>query len=514
MTNSPITTPKRLVYNTVYNVIMLVLTALISFFLVRFFLVQLGEERYGIWVLIGSVFRYRGIMTMGLSSSINRHIPVYMAQGDNAGVQRVVSTTFFFFSVLAVLLFIVSVIICINIGSWFTINPDFVKIASLLTLMLGFCFAFSMPLQLFSGVLSGLQRYGLLNIASLVPILIQTALVIILMLHGYGLIMMGIVFGGSEILIGLIQFIFVKKLLPHISISIKDIDFGLLKEMLPYGLNTLLYATGAVIICKASELVIGVFLGTAEIAQYAVAVAGIMLLVQFLQAFTAAIKPAVSELDALDDHNKVREISFLTQKYSLLILIPAGSFFIIMGEDFIRLWVGDTFKNPSTVVMLGVVLKILTIGHCIRLSQHSNFLVLVGRGEHRLFGIFTAITALLCVVASVVAVKTFNLGLVGIAWANCIPMVLVSWTVLPIYFNRKLDITVLQSFHRVWWPAFCGGLPTIILIMAWKCISPPDSWLEMFLLVFTVMLVTLISGGCFSLGTEERRRFLRIALRN
>ena len=64
-----------------------------------------------------------------------------------------------------------------------------------------------------------------------------------------------------------------------------------------------------------------------------------LLLSEFLQAFTAAIKPAVSDLDARDDHTRVKLIAFLTQKYSLLVLIPAAAFLIVMGREFLTVWV-------------------------------------------------------------------------------------------------------------------------------------------------------------------------------
>jgi hypothetical protein len=51
-----ITTSKRLIHNTIFNVVTLVSGAIITFFLIRFFLAQLGESRYGVWVLIGSIF--------------------------------------------------------------------------------------------------------------------------------------------------------------------------------------------------------------------------------------------------------------------------------------------------------------------------------------------------------------------------------------------------------------------------------------------------------------------------
>ncbi len=513
MSEQRITTSKKLIHNTLFNVVALVSNAVVGFFLIRFFLGQLGEERYGIWVLIGSIFRYRNLLSMGLNSAVNRYIPIYLAKSDNDGIQRVINTSLFFFSTVAIVLVLASLLIYYNIGSWFAINPDMVTAAGMLVLVVGFCFALAMPLHLSSAVLSGLQRYDIINLVVLVFLLLRTILLVVLLLRGYSLITMGLVFGISEVAVRALQFIFARKLLPQVSLSLTSIDFKFLREMLAYGINTFLYAMGALIIYKASDLVIGIFIGTTEVSQFAIAAAGVLLLSQFLHAFAAAIKPAVSDLDARDEHSRVREISFLTQKYSLLLIIPAGCFLVVMGKEFLWIWVGEKFRDPAVINSMGTILAILTVGHCLRLAQHSNFLVLVGRGEHKLFGIFTALMALLCVSASIVSVKVFNLGLLGIAWSNFFPIVSISGIVLPIYFNWKMHISARESIRRVWWPALLGVLPSVAMISVWKYVAPPNSWLQIAAVIITTMALTLASSWLLSLDATERRRFVHVALR-
>ena len=68
--------------NTIFNMATFAVEAVVNFFLISFFLGQLGEERYGIWALIGSIFQYRRMLTLGLNSAVNRYIPVYLAKGD------------------------------------------------------------------------------------------------------------------------------------------------------------------------------------------------------------------------------------------------------------------------------------------------------------------------------------------------------------------------------------------------------------------------------------------------
>ena len=514
MNQQTLTTPKRLVHNTFFNVAALLSNALIGFFLIRFFLGRLGEAQYGVWLLIGgTIFRYAPLLSFGFNSSINRYIPLFIAQNNNDGVQRVFSTSLLFFIAVGMVLVIISLVVCYNIGSWFAIGPELVRTAGILVLIVGFCSAFAMPLQSSTATLSGLQRYDIINLVMLAVLALRTILVVILLLKGYGLLTTGLMFGLSEIVMRVIHSVFVKKLLPAASLSLAKIDLQLLKEMMAYGINTFMYAMGAIIIYYASNLIIGIFIGTAQVSQFSIATAGVLLLSQLLQAFTAAIKPAVSDLDARNDASAVKEIAFLTQKYSLLLIIPGGCFLVAMGREFLGVWVSDQFTDPSVIDSMAVILTILTVGHCLRLAQHSNFLVLVGRGQHKIFGILTALMALFCVLASIVSVKVFNWGMIGIAWSNFLPMALTSVLILPIYFNRKMSISALENIRNVWKPALLGSLPAVTMICIWKYVSAPDSWLEIVSVVVTAMVLTVIGGWFLSLKEVEQKRLVRIALR-
>jgi len=514
MNPQSVTTPKRLVHNTFFNVAALLSNAVIGFFLIRFFLSRLGEVQYGVWVLIGgSIFRYAPLLSVGFNSSINRYIPLFMAQNDHDGVRRVINTSLLFFIAVGIILVIISLVVCFNVGSWFAIEPQLVRTAGILVLVVGFCSAIAIPLQPSTAILSGLQRYDIINLVMLAVLALRTILVVMLLLRGYGLLTTGIVFGLSEIAIKVLHSIFAKRLLPTVSLSLGKIDLQLFKEMLAYGINTFMYAMGAIIIYSASNLIIGIFMGTAQVSQFSIATAGVLLLSQFLQAFTAAIKPAVSDLDTRNDAAAVKEITFLTQKYSLLLIIPGGCFLIVMGREFLDVWVSDRFNDPTVIDSMAVILTILTVGHCLRLAQHSNFLVLVGRGQHKIFGILTALMALFCVLASVLSVKVFHWGLRGIAWSNFVPMALTSMFILPMYFNRKMRISTLENIRNVWRPALLGSLPAVVMICVWKYLAPPNSWLEIVGVVVAATVLILIGGWFVSLKEVEKKRFAKIARR-
>lgn len=515
MNEEPVTTSKRLVQNTFFNVVTLIAGALVSFLLMRFFLSHLGEDRYGVWLLIGaSLFRYAPLLNLGLNSAINRYIPVYRARGDNDGVQRVISTSLFFFGAISVVSVAATLVVYFNVGSWFAaIPPELVGSAGALVLIVGFCVASALPLQPSTAVLSGLQRYDLVNAVALIVLFLRTVLVVALLRHGYGLLTIGLIFGLGEVSARAFHYFCFRKLLPGTGLSLKRIDLRLLREMLAYGINTFLYSMGIVIINSASTVVIGVFLGAAEISRFAFAAAGVILLLQLVQAATAAIKPAVSDLDARNDQLRVKEIAFLTRKYSLLLIIPSGCFLIVMGGNFLHIWVGDMFDDPAIINEMAVITAILTAAYCLMLAQHSNFLVLVGRGEHRIFGVLIVLTALLCVAASVVSVQVLGLGLLGVAWSNLLPLLLSSGVILPIYFNWKMGISAVENFRNVWQPALLGSLPAVVAIGVWKYIAPPDSWLEVGGVVAAAAALTGVGGWFLGLTHVERKRFADIAMR-
>jgi hypothetical protein len=194
------------------------------------------------------------------------------------------------------------------------------------------------------------------------------------------------------------------------------------------------------------------------------------------------------------------------------LIIPAGCFLVAMGGDFLYIWVSDQFQDPKVIYTMAVILIILTVGHCLRMSQHSNFLVLVGRGQHKIFGILTALTALFCVMASVFSVKVLHWGLLGIAWSNSLPTALTSVLILPVYFNRKMHISTSENIQNVWKPALLGSLPAVAMICVWKYLAPPDSWPEIAGVVVAAMVLTVVGGWFLSLKEAERKRFIRIAL--
>jgi len=504
MLNTAITS-ERLALNTLFNIASHVVQAAIAFFMVPFFMRTLGKEQYGIWILVASVFAYRNTLNLGLNSAINRFIPVFRAKNDADGMQRVISASVLYLYFTAAVLAGATVVVYRYIEVWFSIPLDLVGTTKNLVLVVGSCFAAIMPFQMYSGILSGLQRYDITSIGTILAIVLRTIALIVLLTRGYGLLAMGLIFGLCEIAIRLVQTIFALKLLPHISIlPTFRVDFSLFRQMIHYGTNTLLYTLGNMIIYKSSDIVIGIFLSTKDITRYYVASAGMLMLGSFIEAFAAAIKPAISDLDARNKDHHVRQLSIWTQKYILMLLVPSVCFFLIMGRDFLHVWIGSDFGDVYFILVL------LSISQFLRWLQHSNFLVLVGKGQHRIFGVMALSTAVCTVVLAVIFVRVFGLGLTGIALSNLIPMLVTCGVILPVYFSHKMNISITDHLFRIWLPALYSCAPALFFMGLWKYFHSPDRWLHIAIVLLCACSMTAVGIWSWGLDLAEKEKFQRI----
>ena len=81
---------------------------------------------------------------------------------------------------------------------------------------------------------------------------------------------------------------------------------------------------------------------------------------------TGVLQPLVSHLDAKGREEEVRNIVMKGTKYSLMIVLPIGFAYILVGDVFISLWMG-----PKYSIACYSVLVVLTVGAMAHISQFT-----------------------------------------------------------------------------------------------------------------------------------------------
>lgn len=506
LASPPRTTAQRLALNSVCGVSTNIATALVSLFLTPFILRHMGDQSYGIWVVLGSVYAYSTVLQFGLYSAINRHIPMHLARGEQSEIRAVTSSTLAFFVALGLVVVVLTFVFADQLLGLFAIPSAVLPQARFALYTLGLVASVSLGLNSFASVLSGYQRYELMALSRFIALALRVCLVVALLGRGEPLPLMALIFGATECLVGALNVCLAWRLMPARPLQLRAIRWKVLQGMFGYGLNTFAYAVGAVVVVKTGEVISGIFLPPEYITYYALAVMPPMMVSGLVESFAGAIKPAVSDLDSRGDTRRIRELTLLSQKYVLLFVIPALAFFLVMGGDFYSVWL---HRQMSPAVTL---LYILAAGHLVRAAQFPMFLVLAGRGEHRFFGVMTIVMGMGAVLLGVLFCRILGWGSPGVALGSTVAMILVCGIALPCHFAKRLGMAVTDFTRRSWLPALCGVSPGIATLVLWKIGHPAKTLPELVLVGVSTALVLVPSIWFMALDGAERSRFSGMAL--
>jgi O-antigen/teichoic acid export membrane protein len=73
---------KVLIRNAASNWLGFAVQAAVAFFLTPFVLASLGPSRYGVWMLVGSLTGYYGLLDLGFRAGLTQYLTRYLATGD------------------------------------------------------------------------------------------------------------------------------------------------------------------------------------------------------------------------------------------------------------------------------------------------------------------------------------------------------------------------------------------------------------------------------------------------
>ena len=165
----------------------------VGLFLSPFILHRLGDEAFGLWILIFSVTGYYGLFDLGIRSSIVRYVAKYSATDEHDELNKLVNTAMFSYGGIGVVAMLITLIATYYVNSIFRIPAEFVVTARWLLLMVGASVSLGFPLGVFSGILEGLQRFYLLNFVNITSTVLRAVLIVVALRRGGGLLTVALI---------------------------------------------------------------------------------------------------------------------------------------------------------------------------------------------------------------------------------------------------------------------------------------------------------------------------------
>jgi O-antigen/teichoic acid export membrane protein len=435
------------------------LNILVGLFLSPYILHRLGDEAFGLWVLIFSVTGYYGLFDLGIRSSIIRYVAKYSTIADNEELNRLINTAFFTYSGIGTVAILLTVALSFYVGSIFRISGSSIPLTRLLFLMVGSAVALGFPVGVFGGILEGLQRFYVLNLTSTSSTLVRALLIVIALRHGRGLLTVALITVALPLLAGLVNAAFVFRILP-LRLGLKHLSRESLKRIASYSGTTFILIVAVRLRFRTDAIVIGTFVSSAAITYFTIGSRLVDYAGEVVGGLAQVFVPMSSQSDATGDLEGLRKILVAGNRACALIIFPMAAVLIILGKSVIEAWVGPRYVATSYPVLL-----MLLIPTTLALAQGASGRILYGMAKHKTLAVVTLMEGCANLFLSIFLVRRF--GIMGDAVGTAIPLACTTLFFMPRHLCRVLKLRVVIYLRQAFLLPLmlCGPLVAVLLLM-------------------------------------------------
>ena len=447
---------------------------------------KVGAVGYGTWAVFLAINGLTSLADLGLVGTVSKFVAEYHVREDFSGLSRLLSSGLALFLMLdasiCTALWFASPLLSQKLfhGSPVPANELVFLLRCFLLVIAG-----NVLTQLFASVTTGLQRLDLTNLMSASNVFLSALFGAVLLLHGEGL--RGLVYGyiGSSILTIAVYLLMVRKLLPAVGLNPLRFDKTEARKMFGYSLRLYITQAAVAVHNQIEKVFLAALVGVAPVGWYDIA-SDIALKVRSSIGFVLSpVLPAASELNAIGDQARIRELHFRTHKYLALCGVPAVCFVVSIAHRFVELWIGPQMD------LVAVPLSVLLVVNFVNLATGPGFLILAGMGDMRP-GIQSAILGVaINVVLSLALIYKF--GFAGAVLGTSVSLIIAS-IYFMVLFQRRNHYPVLRTLYAGYMkPVLCA----VLVITLLRAVSNVDrlSWTQLvelagsFGLLYTVAIL-------------------------
>ncbi|MET0067933.1 MAG: MATE family efflux transporter [Candidatus Thiodiazotropha sp.] len=493
----------RIIKNVFSNWAGLLISIIVSFFLAPFVVHSLGNALYGVWAIINQFTGYMYLFDFGVRESVIRYTSHSVAKKEPEVLEEILSVSFIIYFFISALTVVVSAVLAFYFADIFDVDPDIAQAASIAVLLVGITIGQFFFFNIFSGVLMGLQRYDIFNVVSILTTLVKAGAFVWLLNNGYSIVSMAAVQLVLGLMGGLYLMGYSKRAAAEQGVSFKlRLKFdaklkSIAKKVVNYSTYVLINNLGQKVVFMTDAIVIGIFMPVASVTFYAIAGTLIEYLRKLVVVTAQVLMPLVSQYSALEDNTRIQKTMVGGSKLTLFISFPVALVFIVLGGEFIRLWMGEEFQELS-----GQVLAILALSQIFSAPHQTLSSVLYGLDKHKMLAYFRIAEAVSNLILSIILLQ--YMGIVGVALGTAIPHILLTAVILPIYTTRIVGMNLYAYYRDAYLrPIFAAG-PFLVAVLMIENGILIGSLGTFFALVALVSLVYLVISYWIIFTPDER----------
>jgi O-antigen/teichoic acid export membrane protein len=448
----------KIMRSVVFGGLRYVFVVPIPFVMTPLILRKIGVAGYGTWAVFLAINGLTSLADLGLVGTLSKFVAEYYARQDFPALARLLSSGLALFLLLDLV---------IGTAVWGA-GPLLVERlfrgstmphAELVVLLRCFLIVIASNIlsQLFASVTTGLQRLDLTHVMSAASVLMSTVFSAVLLIRGVGL--RGLVYGYvmSAILTIAFYLILVRKLLPQVAWNPFQFDTVEARKMFGYSLR--LYVTQAAVVVhnQVEKVFLALLVGVASVGWYDIASDIALKMRGAIGLILSPVFPAASELNALGDESRMKELYYRSHKYLALVGVPVVCYVAAVSNRFVALWLGPNLK------MIALPLSILLAVNFFNLATGPGFMIFAGSGNLKP-GVQSALLAIvLNVLLSLGLIYKF--GFAGAVMGTAGALIVAS-AYFMVVFHRQTGYPVLRVLQESYLKPVLGSGLLLVLMLA------------------------------------------------
>lgn len=436
------TRQKRYISGLFSNNLQKLLSAIIGFVATPIIIGYLGKEQYGIWIIIGNLLGYVGLMDFGITGAITALVAKNNNDKDEGKINALINNAFFLQIGILFVILVVGGILSFWVPDFFAIDPKDETLVWKTFLFAIIGYAISFPPKSFKGLIKGRQYIALVAWIDFASVALITLLNITMLHIGIGLIAMPI----GAIVVRLLSYIpifyFARKAYPNLYLSYRYFDWKEAKSILNVSSLWFVGTTSAIIIYSTDNIVIGKFITVEIVTMYYVTYRLSEFLRQRIYSISQTALPGFGQLIGQNDFDRMQYLYLKSQRFILGITIPIVFAVIFFNYDFVRLWVGPELFAGQAITMFFALLLFIMVFY------HSSSIVLSSGMQLRPIAWSRGIEAILNLILSILGAKKF--GIMGVAGATIVSNLLTSFWYIPYQTIKFLKLKPITLFREVY----------------------------------------------------------------